>query len=83
MDRSSRRDSEYCEILVAINSVLQMVLYAPLALLFIKFISREKGTLDIEYSTFAKSVAVFLGIPLWYCHLHSLYTPQDHKSAVV
>ena len=41
-----------------------MVLYAPLALLFIKFISHEEGTLDIEYSTVAKSVAVFLGILL-------------------
>lgn len=41
-----------------------MVLYAPLALLFIKVISREGGTLDISYSTVAKSVAVFLGIPL-------------------
>ena len=41
-----------------------MVLYAPLALLFIKVISRESGTLDVQYSTVAKSVAVFLGIPL-------------------
>lgn len=57
-------DSEYCAILVAINSILQMVLYAPLALLFIKVISREEGTLDVDYSTVAKSVAVFLGIPL-------------------
>lgn len=57
-------DSEDCAILVAINSILQMVLYAPLALLFIKVISREEGTLGIEYSTIAKSVAAFLGIPL-------------------
>jgi len=56
-------DSEYCAILVAINSILQMVLYAPLALLFIKVISRADGTLDISYGTVAKSVAVFLGIP--------------------
>jgi ACR3 family arsenite transporter len=41
-----------------------MVLYAPLALLFIKVISRADGTLDISYSIVAKSVAVFLGIPL-------------------
>jgi ACR3 family arsenite transporter len=41
-----------------------MVLYAPLALLFIKVISRESGSLDVSYSTVAKSVAVFLGIPL-------------------
>ena len=57
-------DSEYCAILVAVNSILQIVLYAPLALLFIKVISREEGTLDISYSVVAKSVAVFLGIPL-------------------
>lgn len=40
------------------------MLYAPLALLFVKIISREEGTLDIQYPTVAKSVAVFLGIPL-------------------
>ncbi|TVY47281.1 Arsenical-resistance protein [Lachnellula occidentalis] len=57
-------DNEYCAILVAINSLLQIVLYAPLALLFIKVISGEEGTLDIQYDTVAKSVAVFLGIPL-------------------
>ncbi|TVY51929.1 Arsenical-resistance protein Acr3, partial [Lachnellula cervina] len=57
-------DNEYCAILVAINSLLQIVLYAPLALLFIKVISGEEGTLDIEYHTVAQSVAVFLGIPL-------------------
>lgn len=57
-------DSEYCAILVAINSILQMILYAPLALLFIRVISHESGTLDISYGVVAKSVAVFLGIPL-------------------
>ncbi|KAF4638031.1 hypothetical protein G7Y89_g69 [Cudoniella acicularis] len=57
-------DSEYCAILVAVNSILQMVFFAPLALLFIKVISHAEGTLDVSYSTVAKSVAVFLGIPL-------------------
>ncbi|KAK5069365.1 arsenicals resistance [Lithohypha guttulata] len=56
-------DDEYCAILVAFNSVLQMVLYAPLALLFVKVISRRGGN-DISYSTVATSVGVFLGIPL-------------------
>lgn len=56
-------DDEYCAILVAFNSVLQMVLYAPLALLFVKVISRQGGN-DISYSTVATSVGVFLGIPL-------------------
>ncbi len=57
-------DSDYCAILVAINSILQILLYAPLALFFIKVISREEGRLDVDYSTVAKSVAVFLGVPL-------------------
>jgi len=57
-------DSEYCAILVAINSILQIVLYAPLALLFIKVISQSDGNETLQYSTVATSVAVFLGIPL-------------------
>ena len=57
-------DSQYCAILVAINSVLQMVLYAPLAVLFIKIISHSSSTISVSYSTVATSVAIFLGIPL-------------------
>jgi arsenite transporter len=56
-------DSEYCAILVAINSVLQMVLFAPLAILFINVIGNGNHV-SVSYSTVAKSVAVFLGIPL-------------------
>ncbi|EEA19161.1 arsenicals resistance [Talaromyces marneffei ATCC 18224] len=55
-------DNEYCAILVAINSMLQMVLFAPLAVFFIAVISNDP--IDFDYSTAAKSVAVFLGIPL-------------------
>ncbi|KAK2767512.1 hypothetical protein FQN54_003669 [Arachnomyces sp. PD_36] len=57
-------DGEYCAILVAINSILQMVLFAPLAILFIRVIGRSEDEFNIEYSLAAKSVAVFLGIPL-------------------
>ncbi|KAH6854760.1 sodium bile acid symporter family-domain-containing protein [Chaetomium sp. MPI-CAGE-AT-0009] len=56
-------DTEYCAILVAVNSILQMVLFAPLALLYIRVISRESGALDVSYSVVATSVGVFLGIP--------------------
>ncbi|EPE29046.1 hypothetical protein GLAREA_00204 [Glarea lozoyensis ATCC 20868] len=56
-------DNEYCAILVAINSVLQMVLFAPLAILFLRVISGAKGD-DVSYEVVAQSVAVFLGIPL-------------------
>ncbi|GFF44219.1 arsenite resistance protein ArsB [Aspergillus udagawae] len=57
-------DGEYCAILVAINSILQMVLFAPLAILFIRIIGDGDDGLTIEYSLAAKSVGVFLGIPL-------------------
>ncbi|KAK6609659.1 hypothetical protein ACHAQE_011013 [Botrytis cinerea] len=55
-------DSEYCAILVAVNSVLQMILFAPLAILFLRVISGANA--EVSYEIVAKSVAVFLGIPL-------------------
>ncbi|KAL8675546.1 MAG: hypothetical protein Q9168_000058 [Polycauliona sp. 1 TL-2023] len=57
-------DNEYCAILVAINSILQMVFFAPLAILFLRVISSANSTVDVSYTIVAKSVAVFLGIPL-------------------
>ncbi|KAI4092925.1 MAG: hypothetical protein LQ339_007785 [Xanthoria mediterranea] len=57
-------DNDYCAILVAINSILQVVLFAPLAILFLRVISGSDATVDVSYSVVAKSVAVFLGIPL-------------------
>ncbi|OXV07254.1 hypothetical protein Egran_04977 [Elaphomyces granulatus] len=57
-------DTEYCAILVAVNSILQMVLYAPLAILFIQIIGNSSTAVNASYSTVATSVAVFLGIPL-------------------
>ncbi|EXJ55048.1 arsenical-resistance protein [Cladophialophora psammophila CBS 110553] len=57
-------DNEYCAILVAINSLLQMVLFAPLALLFINIISHSSDGVNVDYAPVAKSVGVFLGIPL-------------------
>lgn len=57
-------DSEYCAILVAINSILQMVLFAPMAIFFIRVISGDSGVNTVSYQVVATSVAVFLGIPL-------------------
>jgi ACR3 family arsenite transporter len=57
-------DNEYCAILVAINSILQMVITAPLAVFFIQVISGESGVNRVSYEVVATSVAVFLGIPL-------------------
>ena len=72
----ARGDGNYCAILVAVNSLLQIVLFAPLALLFIKVFNpnfdednaavegAEEAGFRVDYSTVATSVAVFLGIPL-------------------
>ncbi|ROT40418.1 arsenical-resistance protein ACR3 [Sodiomyces alkalinus F11] len=57
-------DAEYCAILVAINSLLQMVLYAPMAVFFLNIISHSSTTTTVSYAIVATSVAVFLGIPL-------------------
>ncbi|KAI9826198.1 MAG: hypothetical protein M1826_006713 [Phylliscum demangeonii] len=66
-------DSEYCAILVAVNSILQMVLFAPLAILFLQTISHSTSSSSssssssrptISYRTVATSVGVFLGLPL-------------------
>jgi arsenite transporter len=57
-------DTDYCAVLVAFNSVLQIVLFAPLAIFYVKVISGSSSQLDISYNTVATSVAVFLGIPL-------------------
>lgn len=59
-------DAEYCAILVAVNSILQMVLFAPMAVFFIRVISHN-GSASLQtlsYSVVATSVGVFLGIPL-------------------
>lgn len=60
-------DNDYCAVLVGFNSILQIVLYAPFAILYItKFV--PAGTVaeefTVSYSTVAASVGVFLGIPL-------------------
>ncbi|KAK6429650.1 arsenicals resistance, partial [Oleoguttula sp. CCFEE 5521] len=57
-------DEEYCAILVAVSSILQMVLTAPLAIFFLRVISGSTTTIQIEYGVVATSVGVFLGIPL-------------------
>ncbi|KAH7359357.1 arsenite resistance protein arsB [Plectosphaerella cucumerina] len=58
----ARGDNDYCAILVAVNSFLQIVLFAPVALLFIRVIG---GTdVGVSYPAVATAVGVFLGIPL-------------------
>lgn len=60
-------DNDYCAILVGFNSILQIVLYAPFAILYItKFVpAGQAEQLTVSYRTVAESVGVFLGIPLF------------------
>ncbi|KAK2004056.1 arsenical-resistance protein [Colletotrichum falcatum] len=60
----AKGDGDYCAILVAINSFLQIVLFAPVALFFIRVIGQDSSISSISYSTVASAVGVFLGIPL-------------------
>lgn len=49
-------------MLVAINSILQLVLFAPLGILFIRVFDPSNGSdVNISYSVVAQSVGVFLG----------------------
>lgn len=63
-NRLAKGNGMYAAILVSINSILQIILYAPFSIFFVKVISRSSQTYLFSYSTSAKSVAVFLGIPL-------------------
>lgn len=52
-----------CAVLVAFNSFLQIILYAPFGILYINVMAPASNENDIviSYSTVAKSVAAFLG----------------------
>lgn len=56
-------DSEMCAVMVAFNSVLQIILYAPLSILYIQIVSGG-GSIDVGFWPVARSVLLFLGVPL-------------------
>ncbi|GLB37286.1 putative arsenical-resistance protein ACR3 [Lyophyllum shimeji] len=61
----AKGDAEYCAILVIVNSVLQIVLYSPYALLFINTLGgRSQPSIHVSYGAVAISVLIYLGIPL-------------------
>lgn len=60
-------DNKYCAILVGFNSILQIVLFAPFAILYIKkFVppGTNPEQFQVSYRVVAESVAAYLGIPL-------------------
>ncbi|KAK7049239.1 arsenicals resistance [Paramarasmius palmivorus] len=60
----ARGHQEYCAILVVINSALQVVLYSPLAVLFVNIFGGAEGRIKLNYGDVAISVLIYLGIPL-------------------
>ncbi|KAJ3074893.1 hypothetical protein HK102_005709, partial [Quaeritorhiza haematococci] len=56
-------DAEYCAILVAVNSVFQILLYSPFAYLFGVVIGGG-SSVNVNIWMVTRSVLIFLGIPL-------------------
>ena len=67
-DQLARGNPEYCAILVAVNSAMQIVLYAPLALSALQVVSHHflggGQALHIRFWQVCRSVLIFLGAPL-------------------
>jgi ACR3 family arsenite transporter len=61
-------NSEDCAVLVALNSVFQIVMYSPLAYFYLTVVPRLFGAdtaeVGVTMGDIAKSVLIFLGIPL-------------------
>lgn len=57
-------DNSLCAILVIINSLLQIVLYAPYQVLFCYVMGGDNTKSNVSYELVARNVGFFLGIPL-------------------
>ncbi|KAK4687193.1 arsenite transporter, partial [Tremellales sp. Uapishka_1] len=57
-------DGNLCAIIVIINSLLQIILYSPYALLFLDVIAPAGTRVGLQYGTTAIAVLIYLGIPL-------------------
>jgi ACR3 family arsenite transporter len=61
-------NSEDCAVLVALNSVFQIIMYSPLAYFYLKFLpdlfGADTATVGVTMADIAESVLIFLGIPL-------------------
>jgi len=61
-------NSEDCAVLVALNSVFQIIMYSPLAYFYLtivpKWFGADTAEVGVTMGDIAKSVLIFLGIPL-------------------
>jgi len=57
-------NADMCAIIVCVNSVLQMVLFPPYALLLLNLLSGGSDQISLVYDGVAKNVGIYLGIPL-------------------
>ncbi len=64
----ARGDREMAAVLVALNAVFQVLFYAALGVFYLKLLPEWLGldteNLNVSLATIAKTVAIFLGIPL-------------------
>ena len=65
----ARGDNDYAAVLVALNSIFQMLMFSVLGYFFISVLSPHLGrtdaqALDISMWDIARSVLIFLGVPL-------------------
>jgi len=61
----ARGDGNYCALLVIINSIMQIALYSPYAVLFINELGGQSQTkIKVSYREVGISVLIYLGIPL-------------------
>eukprot|EP00276_Gloeochaete_wittrockiana_P010402 CAMPEP_0184655092 /NCGR_PEP_ID=MMETSP0308-20130426/12721_1 /TAXON_ID=38269 /ORGANISM="Gloeochaete witrockiana, Strain SAG 46.84" /LENGTH=1000 /DNA_ID=CAMNT_0027091361 /DNA_START=24 /DNA_END=3026 /DNA_ORIENTATION=+ len=59
----ARGHEDLCAVVVAFNSVLQIILYAPMSVFYLNVVSGGSGV-QVGFWPVAKSVLLFLGIPL-------------------
>ncbi len=75
-------DSEYAAVLVAINSVFQIVMYTVLGYFYLTIVPQWLGgpavALNISMGAIARTVAIFLGVPLAAGFLTRLILTRTH-----
>lgn len=64
----ARGNSDYCAIIVVVNSILQIILYSPYALLFINTIGgQHRNDIHVSYGNVAVSVLI---VSSQFCLMH-------------